>query len=373
MRSTLLSSVVVVGVGAAIGISSFGCTETECGPGTINRAGQCEPADETVGVAKCGPSTELRGDQCVPKLPPTKCDPTTTQPDVDAQGVTTCIGTGGGGCSAPLACPAAPSGKLTLCGQIYKFTDSSPFAASGATGAKCQPGATEGPCALKLSPIRVASATEFVPATTGEIYRDDCGRYRVPDIDLTSLVAVVLNFDDPVVGPGGDTVPTAVATRPPTTTSRLRDFDAWVVDQATTANWDAAGGPKLALGIYAAIFRTHACDDAAGTCNGDRLANRASVRLDPSVRPGGVTANTKYFVPGPGHVNLDTNGTMTSNNGTVISNPILGTPMSGLGGIDDMNICQWDPPIKRTALTFPNTLFFQVFRPLSKAPATCTQ
>jgi hypothetical protein len=42
----------------------------------------------------------------------------TTSSEVDDLGVTTCIGTGGGGCAARLACPAPSDGKQTICGQL---------------------------------------------------------------------------------------------------------------------------------------------------------------------------------------------------------------------------------------------------------------
>src|SRR5439155_24337155 len=86
------------------------CKSVECGEGTIERNGACEPADQNVDPAMCGPNTVLQGDKCVPTLPPTKCDPSTTTDDVDpVTGIHTCIGTGGGGCSSPFACPN-PSG-----------------------------------------------------------------------------------------------------------------------------------------------------------------------------------------------------------------------------------------------------------------------
>src|SRR5512146_397252 len=153
------------------------CKSLECGPGTIDRGGTCQPADETTGTAKCGPFTELQGDQCVPAFPPTVCDPATTSADLDpATGVTTCIGTGTGGCSAPFACPAPAAGKQTICGQIYNLADNSKFAAAGATGAKCTTGMTTGPCALQLLAFdAIAFGNDPMntpPLQTGAVYID---------------------------------------------------------------------------------------------------------------------------------------------------------------------------------------------------------
>src|SRR5688572_9543955 len=95
-------------------VLATGCKETECGAGTIERDGKCEPSDTTIDTAKCGEFTVAVGDQCVPEFDPTQCDPATTDEDVDpATNVTTCVGTGGGGCGSPIACPAPSAGKQT--------------------------------------------------------------------------------------------------------------------------------------------------------------------------------------------------------------------------------------------------------------------
>ena len=38
----------------ALGASQFGCTTTECGTGTIDKAGECVPATDATGNATCG-------------------------------------------------------------------------------------------------------------------------------------------------------------------------------------------------------------------------------------------------------------------------------------------------------------------------------
>src|SRR5262245_31751286 len=100
-------------------LSATGCKQIECGEGTIERNGSCEPADNTADNGMCGPFTELRGDRCAPIFDPTQCDPATTMEVTDENGVTTCVGTSTGGCDGIFACPT-PTGatKQTICGQI---------------------------------------------------------------------------------------------------------------------------------------------------------------------------------------------------------------------------------------------------------------
>ena len=150
-------------------IASFevGCDSTQCADGTIERNGACEPANVIVGPAECGPFTELQGDKCVPMFPPTECDPSTTQGEIDpATGVTSCIGiAGGGGCSAPLPCPAPTDGKQTLCGRMYNFEDGEIFQAENATGARCtySPPTASGPCAASSLPSKKLSVRVLKP------------------------------------------------------------------------------------------------------------------------------------------------------------------------------------------------------------------
>src|SRR5688500_5246464 len=130
-----------------------GCKETECGEGTIERDGKCQPADTTIDPATCGPNTEAVGEQCLPVFPPTVCDETTTEEDVDqSTNVTTCRGTGGGGCGSPITCPQPSAGKQTICGQLYHIETNENFEATTA-GGRCDPMAptTTGPCALRMN------------------------------------------------------------------------------------------------------------------------------------------------------------------------------------------------------------------------------
>ena len=239
------------------------CKGVDCGEGTAESNGTCVAANQTVGTAKCGPFTELHGDTCVPMFPPTTCDPDSTAPDTDkSTGVTTCIGTGGGGCAAKLPCPTPTDSTLTVCGQIYDFETNQPFAASGAMGTKCTPGGTTGPCALAIhayDAVAFAGSMGMSPAlTTGEVYVDDCGRYKVPGVPTTGLMApfIALGFDDADVptkkGPGG--VTNAVGLVTGATPGATKDFDAFVVPKTTSDKWGGTPPLDTTHGIFAAVY-----------------------------------------------------------------------------------------------------------------------
>src|SRR5688572_1141172 len=133
-------------------LASAGCKEVECGDGTIESDGACVPADQIVGTAKCGAFTELVGDTCTPTQDPTVCGAGTVREVDSATGIGTCKpdGGGGGGCGAPVACPPPSAGKQTICGQLFDFGTRERFEATGATGARCAPGATAGPCTVGI-------------------------------------------------------------------------------------------------------------------------------------------------------------------------------------------------------------------------------
>ena len=350
------------------------CNNTECGPGTISKGGTCQPADVTTGAAMCGPFTQLQGDKCVPQFPPTMCDPATTTPDVDpTTGVTTCIGTGGGGCAAPFACPTPATGtKQTICGQIYDIETNQPFANTGATGAKCTAPTASGPCSLG---IQAYDAIAFgmnpmaaQPLTNGGVDIDDCGRYRVRDIDVPSGLFIGLGIDDANsanMGPLGTTNTTGVAT-PKTPGMATKDFDAFVAKKSTTDMWSSTGGPAVSTGMYVAIFRTHKLG------NGDPLAPQSGVTITKSGSP--VPSNDYYFKAAEtNHQNVDPIATATGANGTgLLTNASVTDNLvwSGNGGITDQNNCEWET---HAAASLPFIVFFQIYRPQNVIGKTCTQ
>lgn len=358
-----------------------GCKSVDCGPGTIERNGTCDPASLATGSATCGDGTVLVGDRCEPELPPTTCDPSTTaeMPDPNNPGVTICVGTGGGGCSGTFACPTPASGKQTICGQIYDITDNMPFHGA-ATGALCTGSETTGPCALKITPYDALlfgmSPTTTQPLPNGGFEIDDCGRYRVKDITPPSAF-VGLGFDDKnattVGDPAGITNTTGVATgaSPDTATNGL---EAWIAPKATTDMWTSSGGgsPTVANGIYVGIFRAHKCDANGNNCTGDKFANQAGVTMTLGGTP--LTSDDYYFQAAEtGHTTVDPAATATGANGTgLLKNASVNNNImySGTGGITDTTNCKWE---LKAAASLPNIVFFQVYRKINVPSHQCTE
>lgn len=340
------------------------CKGVDCGDGTTERDGICVPSNETIGTAKCGPFTELQGDLCVPMLPPTVCDPSTTEPEVDSMGVTTCIGTGAGGCSATFACPKPATGKQTICGQIYDFENNQPFAESNAMGRQCGAGATSGPCALAIKAYdAVAFATNGGgQLATGAVYIDDCGRYRVPDITLPPPTSpfIALGFDDATIpGPGGVTNATGVATGA-AADAATRDLEAFIVRKATSDQW--AGGPPAldaTHGIFAPIYRGHR--------TGTDLVAGVQFTFGPMASPPPTMTdiNRDFYFAAEARTALNAAANATGVNGTVlVTGANLGEIYSGQGG----NLaagCRWDI---HGGASVGFVVFIQIFRPIG---ATC--
>jgi hypothetical protein len=372
MRST----VIIIGIATAP-LLLAGCKDVECGEGTIERDGVCQPATiETTG-ATCGPFTELQVDRCVPQFPPTVCDPMTSIAVTDpATGVTTCVGTGGGGCNASLPC-AMPTGfnKLTVCGQLYDFETGLKFQGVDPAGAPCDPASptTTGPCALSITPY---DAIEFAtnpataqPRTVDEVYIDDCGRYRLTNIDSSGLTPFIgLGIDDAGQpnGPDGVTVTTGVAVSK--SGKLVEDVEAFIVKASTEQKWEMSGGPPLTGGIYVATYRQHKL--AMGV---DRHAPQAGVTFS---KIDGTTygAEDYYFVAAETtHETIDGAASVTGMNGTALvtgRSVAEGAMFAGQGGISAG--CRWEP---HAAATIPGIVFIQVFRKVDEMgmPGSCTE
>jgi hypothetical protein len=358
-------------------LSGAGCKSTECGTGTIDRNGVCAPPDETVGSAGCGPFMMLQGDQCVPMFPPTVCDPATTMPSTDPMtGVTTCIGTGGGGCGAPFACPTPTSGKQTICGQLYDFEDNSKLQGPSPSGTACTTATASGPCALMIAPYDAIAygnnPTGTAPLASDAVYIDDCGRYRVPNITLSGGPFIALGIDDAgqPLGPAGITNTTGVAL-PSQPNAANQNFEAYIVTKTVTDLWESTGGPPVSGGVYVGVFRTHVCS-TTGVCTGDSTATQGGVTFTKS----GATEPTDdyYFMTETTHDHVDPVATATSINGTgLLTGASVNDSLvySGTGGITDTVNCKWET---HAAASLPNIVFFQIYRPINSSfDTTCTQ
>ena len=348
------------------------CEAIECAEGTIERDGRCEPANTQGDPAMCGPFTMLVGDRCVPVFPPTQCDPATSEPTYDPEtGVYTCIGTGGGGCDAALAC-AAPSGptKQTICGQIYDFESNTKFAAAGATGARCPttPTAT-GPCSIQVVPYdAVAFAMNpqnAQPLVLAQTYLDDCGRFRLSDIEVPPNPFVGLGFDDAGTpfGATGNTVTTAVATGK-LAGGVTRDLEGFIVTPATAAKWTSTGGPPLSSGIYAPIYRAHKLGI------GDPFAPQSGVTA--ALSPNNPVNDWYFQAAEITRGTIDPAATATGANGTALVNNVSlmnGNTFIGLGGLGPG--CQWEPHTPAALSSFGGIVFIQIYRKINLAGQTC--
>ncbi len=343
------------------------CKSIDCGEGTTERNGTCVASGQTVSAARCGPFTALQGDLCVPMFPPTVCDPGTTAEDTDqSTGVTTCIGTGAGGCAARLACPTPTDGTQTICGQIFDFETGQAFADTGATGAQCSAATSGGPCSLGIHAFDAVALAmnpaSTPPLTTGAVYIDDCGRYRIPGIAQPGGPFIALAIDDAApaaMGPSGTTNATGVATAKMPSFA-TKDLDAYVVKGATAAGW---GMPPLANGIYAEVFHSKR--------TGADLATGVTFTFGPmGATPPTMTSASRDFyfaAAATTRTTLDGNASATGANGTaLISGANLGEQYSGTGGIP--TTCAWEI---HAGAAIPGVVFIQSFRPTDAPGMTC--
>jgi hypothetical protein len=322
----------------------------ECGPGTIERGGVCEPADLVVSGATCGPFTRLEGGVCVPELPPTRCDPASTQQETGADNVITCIGTGSG-----FACPDPQAGKQTICGQLHDLATGQPFADPGAECARCTGPSDSGPCSLG---IVAYDALEFgtnpqgaQPLAVDEVYVDDCGRFKLENITLPTGPFIGLGIDDAQQGPQGTTNAVGVATLK-TPGLATKDIEAFVVDAATTTAWTQSGGPSLAGGMFVAIFRA--------TSTGQ--VNQPGVTVTRGGQP--IPNDDHYFVMTEAvRMTIDPQATATGANGTAIIQPASvaeGVVYSAQRGPLPPE-CAWTTS---AGVALPGIVFVQIFRPI---------
>lgn len=341
-----------------LAMSSLGapaCKSVECGPGTFERDGTCVPADDIATPATCGPFTELVAGQCVPMFPPTICDDDSTTPELDtATGVTTCIGTGTG-----FACEQPAPGKQTICGQLHDLQTGMPFTDGNATCTPCTTATQGGVCSLGL---RALDAIKFAqnpqdPAavlTTGALYLDDCGRFKIPDITLPTNPFVGIGIDDAapaMAGPAGTTNAIGMAT-PAVANLALKDFEAFVAPKATTDAW-ATGGPAVSAGIFVAIFRAMRVG----------RADQAGVTI---LRAGAPIPGDDFYFTGTPRTTIDPAANSTSGNGTALVTNAALDGYLGAGGLPAE--CQFEG---HAGVSIPNVLFIQIFRPTDASGQTC--
>lgn len=331
------------------------CKSVECGPGTFEKDGSCVPADDIATPATCGPFTELVAGQCVPMFPPTVCDDDSTTTELDmSTGITTCIGAGVG-----FACEQPAQGKQTICGQLHDLETGMPFTDGRATCTPCTATTATGVCSLGL---RAVDAVKFAQnpqdpgavLTTGPLYLDDCGRFKIPDITLPTNPFVGIGIDDAapaMAGPAGTTNAIGMAT-PAVANQALKDFEAFIAPKATTDLW-AANGPPVSGGIFVAIFRAMRTGQA----------NQAGVTILKGPTP---IPDDDFYFAGAARTTIDAAASATSANGTALVTNAQLEGYIGAGGLPAE--CAYEG---HAGVSIPNVLFIQIFRPTDASGQTC--
>jgi len=352
-----MRAIFVVAVAVAV-VPATGCKSTECGDGTFEKDGVCVPGDVVVSPATCGPFTELSGGQCVPQFPPTVCDDQSTTPELDnTTGVTTCIGSGVG-----FACEQPATGKQTICGQLFDLETGTAFSDPAAQCAPCTTPTTTGVCSLEL---RALDAVKFgmnpmdptAVLTTGTIYLDDCGRFKIPDITLPTNPFVGIGIDDAAAamqGPAGTTNAIGMAT-PAVANVAAKDFEAFVAPKATTDAWAASGGPAISSGMFVAIFRAMRAGQAT----------QAGVTILRNGAP--IPGDDFYFEAAEAtRTTIDPIATSTGANGTAL---VTNAQLDGYIGAGALpSECAWEA---HAGVSLPFVLFVQIFRPTDASGQTC--
>jgi hypothetical protein len=372
----LLSLFIVVAAAAVA--AEPGCTTIVCGVGTIERNGECAPADDGTDPATCGSGTTLVGDRCVTTV---ECGDH-TQAVIGSDGSVTCEGTGTvQPCGVPLQCPKPSPGKMTICGQLYNIETMAEFQdPDSATGDPCVTATADGPCALRMDAFdaidfatHAGSSTPATPLQVGGTYLDNCGRYRFEDVPMPSSPFVGLGFDDKdaaKAGPAGATNAVGVATAFASDTAV--NLEAFIAKKSTTDTWQGSGGPPVSGGVYVPIFRAHKCDLDGTTCTGDAAETQSGVQIYKNAQQ--VPNNDFYFADTDNqHTQVDPSLTSTGANGTGLLTGASVADMlawTGMGGISDTTNCTWE---KHAAASLPNIVTFQIYRPTNQIGKTCNQ
>lgn len=354
-------------------LTASGCQQLECAEGTIERDGRCEASSGPIGSAMCGPFTSLIGDRCVPDFPPTVCDdPASAELDPET-GVTTCKGGGIPPCGTPLGC-SKPTGasKQTFCGTLYDFETNVRLGDPvGTPGAQCDPAAptATGPCALTMiaydALVFAANPQTATPLNVGEVFLDNCGRFRLTEVETNGTGPFIgLGVDDASgLGPTGTTVTAAIAV-PKQGMTAANNLEHWIVTPATIGKWQQMGAPPLSGGLYAPIFRAHKAGNPG-------MATDAQAGVTITRNGNTIPNNDTYFSDTDplSRAMISTGATATGANGTALVTGAVaadGLVFNGQGGLGAG--CRWDP---HAGASLPGIVFIQVFRKLDILGQTC--
>ncbi|MCB9560380.1 MAG: hypothetical protein H6709_06325 [Kofleriaceae bacterium] len=333
---------------------NIACNQLQCAEGTIDRDGECVPAELDPDTAACGEGTQLGTDgKCEPVFPPTVCDDLTTVAVLDEEtGIITCEGNGTGGtCDTNLPCPSAASNKVSVCGRIYDMEDDRQLRAASPTMQECgHGGATDGPCEVD---IKFYDALDFAGNPTGttplsydSLYIDDCGRFIAKNVQRPQLPYLGIGTDD---APGGSQYRLTGLAFPVVSGQVRNNQRVYVVQESTNQMWSSTGGVSPSFidqGVYMGIFYYHSPDTTGSVpVAGVTVTSNGAVRVndDYYFTDTTVTQRTTVTANGP----TGPNGAALMLNSSLVEH-------SGQGAEPGTG-CVWPSDL---AASIPGVLFF---------------
>jgi hypothetical protein len=336
--------------------SLSGCTQVECGDGTIEVDGVCQIGDGfDPDNPICGPGTHLESGECVPNIdPPAVCGPN-TNPEVQPDGTILCVGTGGGGCGS-ISCGSPAGSNMSLCGQLYdvetgaiiRQVDPPP------TGQPCDEAnpTADGPCALSVEfydPLAFAAN----PAGTSPLNADtklinDCGHFIGVNVTRPFNGFAAVAIEDCTDMDCGDDVRLTGIAFPVEAGEVRRDLRAFAIRRTTDEIWTSSAGDPFAggasfvdKGVYGPVFN-HEGVPVEGVVITAGGATRPAddyyfSDTDPTLR---TTVDTDLSSTGPNGMGLMVNSSLGNH--------------SGVGGEPDG--CEWQSEL---ATSIATVLFFR--------------
>jgi hypothetical protein len=274
----------------------------------------------------------------------------------------------GAGCDAALACPPpSDANHQTICGQLFDLENGAKWKATNAAGAKCTAPTADGPCSVNIvayDAIAFGTNPASTPTLTSDpVYVDDCGRYRLTNIQVPAGPFVALAIDDADTakrGPMGSTNTVAVATPKQGGLATL-NIDGWVASKATTDTWENSGGPPVSGGLYIPVF--HEMIEKTNRDLQDGVTFTRSGNLAPSQDDYFVTAESGRHTIEPTATATGFNGTALVTGATVSDLVIY----SGIGGGLPAG-CRWET---HAGASLPFILWVQDFRPQNAFGQIC--
>jgi hypothetical protein len=247
---------------AAVGLCLLSsCRTVECGANTIEVEGTCVAMAVDPG-AHCAPGTsyDATSGRCESDLFENGggvCGENTTQVTGD-DGITYCIGTGGGGCAEPLVCPPSTvANTVSLCGRVFDLEDSAPL----------DDGDPDNGEPYTTVELRVLDPIAFIvnpsPPVLARATPDSCGRFAIANAPRPGhgLIALVTDdITDPETGQpqlGDNLVVAGIADAPQAGQVRA-NLRAWILRRSTDLAWSQAAGLTGesfgTRGVYIPIF-----------------------------------------------------------------------------------------------------------------------